>query len=233
MGRIIAVAFLLCLGLCHVIGPASAQTQDVAPAARLLDAMMKSNRNLNSIQSDFIADYATRLVQPLRDFDGLIEGLENPGDGICNLLCRNGVVPRFWLQPQPTAVDIVRYVFSSTCFGVLPQHREQALAQLDTALGRLKEAGAYTALLRQVGEGPKADRHYIRAEFGDLLRTADENFTTAARFKNIFGLWQASRAEPLLWSRTRAGPPELPPKQVAAQKACETSFVERARTSPW
>jgi hypothetical protein len=194
---------------------------------------------LNCTQKQFLKSYAAKLAEPLEDLENFKDLVNAIDPSSCNLLCRQGLAPKFWLNGPATVVDLIRYVFTNTCYGV-GIHRTQALADLSQLLGDLHEDAkartgsqrTFAQLLGGISVASK-DRLFIRGELGDMLVESKINAPS------LRDLWvhssesrqdAAARQFPEL---TRSAPhhrktPSIPPSEQAARvEACATSFVNR------
>jgi hypothetical protein len=201
----------------------SAEAQ-VAPAQLIAAIEIRAVTKLNTTQIEFLKAYSAALEKPLGDLDYFTSVVEGREPFACNLLCRDGVVPNFWLNRPVTPIDLVRYVFTATCYGYLPdeQHRFAALKQLDGVLGSLAklDVNFYAKLLLDNDN----DKKFVRAELGDILLNDDVKFREfTAKFDNIKQLWH--HAKGMEKSDTRYNRKTPQSTLDTARQACETSFV--------
>jgi hypothetical protein len=182
----------------------------------------------NETQKNFIRVFSSALRPKLRDLDNFIDAVNKPTEGACNLLCQQRLAPRFWVHEAAGAIDLIRYVFTSTCFGVQrePGHRAEAFARLDKALSDLgSDTGSYIrALLVGVSD---QERHFLRGELGDLQSTVDSGFpNNSPKFKTSKVLW--TRSAIFRYPAPHRKPPQQSEtKRTAEREACASNFVVR------
>jgi hypothetical protein len=182
-------------------------------------------RALNCTQKQFISQYAATLKTPLDGLDNFIDAVNDPKFAVCNLLCSSRIVPKFWVNQPASAVDLIRYVFTSTCHGVASSHREAAFKQLDGVMNGLYQTDV-KAFAKLIFEGlAPHDRHFLRGEFGDILQSTDPKFPTDGYSSPSKELWRQAAAG------GRASPHREPPALSrvllqATDEACATSFVK-------
>jgi hypothetical protein len=114
----------------------------------------------------FFTAYATAVAVPLNGIDTFLAAVENKTPA-CNLLCQAHVVPEFRVEGVATCTDLIAYVFSTTCFGFLPDeaHRGAALQQFEK----------YAELLEPSSFFNDEDRKLFRRRVGDVMRTWDDD----------------------------------------------------------
>jgi hypothetical protein len=216
------------------------------PVTEAIERNRPSFARLSCIQKLFIEAYTARLdgpANPLDDLAGFIDLIEGRDPSSCNLLCRQGLVPRFWLSGPATAVDLIRYVFTNTCYGVSGQYQARALADLNAVLGRLHTIEtSYAELLGSPNIAEK-DREFVRGQLGDIQSVHDPDFSniTRPKFDNVKSLWQHAAVRPTrpalpsLRPRERFAAPHRKPLELSAEQksaihdACSTSYAHRIK----
>jgi hypothetical protein len=209
----------------------------IAPTARAdcgqnVDCVLQSvNQNrvspLNNTQAQFVRDYSTALMPKLRDLDNFVDALNAPTEGICNLLCRKGIVPRFWVSQSASPVDLIRYVFTSTCYGVTSEHRPGAFKLLNTIVAGLNGTTAFDAAAKLFEPLSPTDQYFMRNEFGDMLRSVDPAFNVRPSFPSATLLWQQAHKSRSGSAPTRSVPAQPPLLSQLAKDACASSFVNK------
>jgi hypothetical protein len=218
--------------------PAAAEICSAAPNA-VTEAIERNRERtgpnllkLNCIQKRFIESYAARLdgpTGPLDDLAGFVDLLEGRDPSSCNLLCKQGLVSKFWLNGPATAVDLIRYVFTNTCYGVSEQYQRKALLDLNAVLNRLYTTDTtYAELLGNQNIAEK-DRDFARGQLGDIQSVHDPNFSVInpPKFDNIKSLWQHAAGN--------SAPPHRKPLELSADQksairdACSTSYAHRVK----
>jgi hypothetical protein len=195
------VAAILCL-------PTAALTQS-ATSEKVYEVLLKANPEVGK-QKDFVVAYSDKLMERLRSLDGFVSVMDGRETKICNLLCQSHVASAFYRGETVKALDLVRYVFTSTCYGVLndPEHRGKALKDLEDV--------AQSSYLRNPTELAKSeeDSYILRHILGDALKAWEPNFTKVTAFPRLKKLWEAGY--PTDPTRTNS-PPIISPIEKAAQ----------------
>jgi hypothetical protein len=70
-----------------------------------------------------------------------------------------------------------------------------------------------------------SDKHFMRGEFGDILKAVDPQFVKTARFEFAALLWHQAHKSGS--EATRNAPEMSPYLQGLAEEACKSSFVNR------
>lgn len=187
----------------------------------LWQAALEANPDIAPTEG-FYRAYAAEVLPALRDFVGYIEVLKHPDSYACdrNLLCREGhFIAGFRLGEKPTAIDFVRYVRTSTCYGFLPDKEGQTrfLTQLETAL--VKSGVEPATLLPSGADAGQLASHFVRYELANARDGQGELIvqTGRRRFSKI--------SELLRQAGVRRGPhrpPGSPLDPLIRDKAYET-----------
>jgi hypothetical protein len=169
-------------------------------------------------------DYAMRIGH-LNQFEAF---LRNRDDLICNELCKDRVTGAFYASDEKSSSpsDLLRYVFTATCFGVIRSDERMgaALAILEEQLGR------HTWYLAANGLSPY-DKIVIRDVIGNALKTylQTDRIDDGKHHKleRVVRLWHATTTETrpakanvqaISWSAVQ---------QKAARAACSRATVDR------
>jgi hypothetical protein len=186
--------------------PARAQSTN---ADRVYEALKAANPEVVA-QEKFIRDYVSRLDQPIGALDNFVAVIDGSSKSACNLLCQAHLMPAFFRTSRVNALDLVRYVFTSTCYGVIndEQHRGKALDDL--------EAVALTSyFLNETKLAKSQDESYIlRRVLGDAVKAMEVDFPAITKYSRLRQLWQAGRPG----DNTRSNyPHRTSPLELAAQ----------------
>jgi hypothetical protein len=200
-----------------ISGAFAETTSDAEKSANaLVTALAKNNLEFaaNDIQKRFVRAYASASSTSLNGFENFIRGLEDPSKPICNYLCQRRVAAAFWFDTKATPIDLVRYVFTATCFGLRPgpTHRGAALKQLESALGKVADDE-----LRQLFV-TNQDRYFVRVLLGDVAATEAPEFSESPKFTRWTKFWRSALTPSYL--RTRPLPKPIGPIDLAAKDAC-------------
>lgn len=167
-------------------------------------------------------DYAMRLGH-LNRFEAF---LSNRDTSICNELCRSNVIGAYFAGDEGNSPsDLIRYVFTATCFGVV--RRDDRLGEALTILeSRLGADTWYNA--------PKGlsdyDKFVVRDVLGNALKyylATDRLEDAKPRFGNIYRLLQATAGinrpvkasvYPIGWTSAQ---------EQAARVACNRTSIDR------
>ncbi len=119
-----------------------AKSQDSPREIEVLwQAALKANPNIKQSET-FYRRYAAQVLPYMHDFDGFVAVLQGEEAYACrtSLLCRDDakLVPAFRASSEPTAIDFIKYVRTSTCYGYLPSVENQTrfLQDLEKSLPR-------------------------------------------------------------------------------------------------
>lgn len=109
----------------------------------------------------------------LRNVFGGTEGFRkvvNQEEGIpCGRLCAAKIVPVFTLDGPVSASDLIRYMFTTNCYGYIPQQTRQqdALRRLNTVLGKID---------LQSLPLDESDKQYLTTDFANILARNNKRF---------------------------------------------------------
>jgi hypothetical protein len=164
----------------------------------------------------FVLSYVTALEPFIGPLDNFVDLLEGRQSHICNLLCLERVTGAFRARAETSAADLVRYVFTATCFGFVPDdnHVGKALAQLDGLLKLDPKA---------LEPMSPADRALLRELLGDTIKSWEKiTSMDKTRFKGVLRLWKEALGPNINPGVMRQMPPEI---EAAAKEACRSSLV--------
>ncbi|EJT04965.1 hypothetical protein [Rhizobium sp. CCGE 510] len=87
----------------------------------------------------------------------------------CNGLCGKKLVPIFTIDPPVTVSDLIRYMFTTNCYGYVPQQTRQqdALRRLNTVLSKIDI---------QALPLDDSDKRYLTTDFADVLARNKKRF---------------------------------------------------------
>jgi hypothetical protein len=179
----------------------------------------------------FVETYANVVANRLTDLDDFANFLKTQKPEICNLLCQRHVTGAYFKGDARGPGDLIRYVFTSTCYGVIPSLRRKglALADLETVLGSQNWYRDPTKLSTY-------DKIVIRDVLGDALKDyLGENHlgpkpgtapVAKANFGRVVALWKAAyrngapkiNSLPAMWSESQ---------DLAAFAACKDAAIEK------
>ncbi|MBB3560186.1 hypothetical protein FHX06_001497 [Rhizobium sp. BK512] len=94
----------------------------------------------------------------------------NLEEGIpCGRLCEARIVPLFKLDGPVSVSDLIRYMFTTNCYGYIPQQTRQqdALRRLNTVLGKID---------LQSLPLDESDKRYLTTEFANILARNKKRF---------------------------------------------------------
>ena len=116
--------FIFILGylLFFNVAPALAES----PADRVWRVLITRDPKI-APQETFVRKYVAIVDSRLKPFEKFAELIEGKSQEICNLLCQErGVTKGFRLGPEASSVDLMLYVLTQTCYGVIPddEHRQ-------------------------------------------------------------------------------------------------------------
>jgi hypothetical protein len=173
-------------------------------AEAVLEAAKINNPDITKDQTqiDFIRQYTQALQLPLKDLVNFQKAIEGDERYVCNLLCQQHVMAGFWLHERVTPVDLIRYVFTATCYGFFNEW--DALVALDGVLGKL----GHVALAKLVAL--ESDRQFVRLDLRDMYLSHEKELT------HLKQLVLKAGTEPKRPIRSR--PPKL---EQVARLACE------------
>lgn len=91
---------------------------------------------------------------------------------VCNGLCGKKLMPVFTIDQPVTVSDLVRYMFTSNCYGYVPQltRQQDALRRLNTVLGKI-----------DIQSLPldDSDKRYFTTDFADVLARNKKRFPSS------------------------------------------------------
>ena len=212
------------LGLVIVLtAPASAQ--NTSPIDELWQAALEANPDIKPTEV-FYRKYAAEVLPIVKHFDGFISVLKKAEPYACktNLLCRDvRIVPGFRVGEKPTAIDLIRYVRTSTCFGFLPDsdHQLEFLKQLERVLKASDIAPK--VLLPKSPKKNDPEAHFVLFELANLRDAKGELFVTKPHhFPYLSAVLIRGGAGR---GKQRPTLPPLEPDTVkAAYQACENAY---------
>jgi hypothetical protein len=179
----------------------------------------------------FVEAYAAVIAPQLTNLDEFAAFLSTNQTQICNLLCQKHVTGAFFKGDARGPGDLIRYVFTATCYGIIPsmRHRGLALADLETVLGN-------QTWYRDSRNLSEYDKLVIRDVLGDALKDyLGQNYlgtkpnvppVAKANFGRVVALWRAAYRKgaprisdlPMMWSESQ---------DQAALTACKGSGIEK------
>jgi hypothetical protein len=232
--RIMATLLFILTWASEVIAqtPANSGALDICPnsGGQVVETINKNRSRqlvplaeLNCAQSQFVSAYAALLNEQLDGLQGFIDAVNDPTDSICNLLCQRALATGFVVHERASPVDLIRYVFTATCFGVLVSQRELALKQLDDLLAAIQRATDQHGIAKIFGNLSAHERHYIRGQFGDVLHAVDKN--VPLKFEHLKTLWTQPWEKSDGSAAHRTAPPQLA-TELAREDACSSRFVK-------
>ena len=186
MYRILGLpALLVALSLLLAISVSS--TRAAGTADRVWEAISRKNPKLSASTEarNFVVRYVELLEPTLGPLDNFVAVVDGQIDYACNLLCQKHFVPGFRVEYEIGVSDLVRYVFTSTCFGVIhdDDHIAKALSQLDKLTKEFKNE-FFEKL-------PRQDQKSLRELIGDTIKSW-ENIARmdSSRFSRLHEVWQ-------------------------------------------
>jgi hypothetical protein len=184
-----------------------ADGQQSIPVAEMIDrhpGLKKCER--------FFQAYATAVAAPLNGINKFVDAVDNKTP-VCNRLCKAHVVPEFRVEGVATCTDLIVYVFSSTCFGFLPDqaHRGDALQQLEN----------YAELLKADSFHNEEDRNLFRRRVGDIMLSWERSSAPylSKSFPKLRKAWLAASPKDGNLSHVRSASLHCD-AQAAAYNAC-------------
>jgi hypothetical protein len=191
--------------------PARAQSTN---ADRVWQSLSAVNPDIGR-HEPFIRDYVARLESSIGQLDNFIDVMDGKAPYACNLLCMAKTAPAFFRPVQPSPFDLIRYVFTATCYGVVPdpQFRPRALADLEVSI---RESMSVLSVRPSAYEG-----WILREILGEAAKSVDQKFPKQATFPWVRDLWKrgyrssdAKAIYPTLW---------VDGQLSASRKACEAA----------
>jgi hypothetical protein len=126
------------------------------------NAMMEENEH-------FLMLYELDLQNVYGGTEGFRKIVAGEAAFTCGRLCAAGLVPVYTLEGPTTISDYLRYVFTTNCYGYVPQQTRQqdALRRLDTVLGKVDVDALFL---------DEDDKRYLSDDFASLVALNKERF---------------------------------------------------------
>jgi hypothetical protein len=209
-----AAMFALC------ISSATTMAQQFPPSSvvKVVDALTRPDDPARS----FVQTYAEKVASRLGDLDDFAEFLSSTDRVLCNLLCSAQVAPGYFRRDTLHWADLIRYVFSSTCYGVSRDLRRTALKDLDDILFPIPGA----TMRSWYKDFPDAGNVIIYV-LGGAMHAVDQERnvrTTSAEFGALSLIVREASVE-------RDRPYKFPATTAAedvAVEACQNSFAAKS-----
>jgi hypothetical protein len=197
----------------------SARAVELSHADKVWNSLVRGNPELGKASEAFVRAYVARIEPSIGELNNFISVMDKSSISACNLLCEVHAAAAFYRPTRPSPFDLVRYVFTATCYGIVPDplFRMKALADLEYVLNR-------DDLIARV-KFSTYEAWIVRTVLGDAVKFVDAEFPKKTQYRRIRDLWRnAYRSSP---NHTNY-PPEFVEGQLAAsRKACEPASPMR------
>lgn len=83
----------------------------------------------------FVQSYAEKVADRIGNLDEFANAVAGERPQICNIVCQACAAPAYFKsKDRQSWVELIRYVFTSTCYGVAPEFRRDALDDIEGVL---------------------------------------------------------------------------------------------------
>ncbi len=209
--------------LVHCSAPNSVQAQTTSSTVvSIADHLTPTGHPARKFVVQLAWDYAMRIGH-LNQFEAF---LRNRHASICNELCRDRVIGAYFAGDEvPGPSDLLRYVFTATCFGII-----RSDDRMGDALSILQERLGVDPWYNAPQGMSDYDKVVIRDVIGNALKSylkTDRIDDAKPRFDKVVRLWHAtagvsrptkSNVYPIGWTSTQ---------EQAARVACSRTTVDR------
>ncbi len=209
-------------------GPLAAQPK---PSPSAVDLVVKALSNPDDPSERFLVAYATKVAARIGNLDDFARLLTTDAAMQCNLLCEARLTPAYLKPPssQTRWSELVRYVFTSTCYGMEKTSRSLALQDLEETLKSEQDKGLkFQGLFPSAGVPPRPttdDGRIAVFHIGQAAMGVEPGFKSTAtrKFFKIAELLQKSGIE---WNGAYIDFPDSNRDELAA-KVCKNSVLAK------